>query len=157
MNEKESRTQNASSPFCRVDAALHSHFKDSVRCCIQTANPDKSLQNKSNLDKQSKQVFKLKRKQVDYRSGPQQEDAPQVLIQPIDRQRKDRFQERRHGAKQQTEVNSKPPAAETPFCRINKLLLVILPIEQKKKSSGGGGRITHDSLIKNASEKLQGG
>src|SRR6516162_6701362 len=115
MNEKESRTQYTSSPFRGINAALHSHFKDSVRRCIQTANPDKSLQNESNLDKQPKQVFKLKRKQVDYRTGAQQEDGPQILIQPIDRQRKDRFQERSHGAKQQTNVNSKPPASETPF------------------------------------------
>src|SRR6516162_4654138 len=137
MNEKESRTQYTSSPFRRVDAALHSHFKDSVRRCIQTADPDKSLQNESNLDKQPKQVFKLKRKQVDDRSDAQQKDGSQILIQPIDRQRKDRFQEGSHGAKQQTYVNSKPPAPETPFCRTDKLLLVILPIEQKKKGSSG--------------------
>src|SRR6516162_9315756 len=137
MNEKESRAQNAAGPFCGVDAALHSHFKDSFRCSIQTADPDKSLHNESNLDKQPKQVFKLKRKQVDDRSNAQQKDGSQILIQPINRQRKDRFQERSHGAKQQTNVNSKPPAPETPFCRTDKLLLVILPIEQKKKGSSG--------------------
>src|SRR5215471_7324329 len=137
MNEKESRTQNAAGPFRGINAALHSHFKDSFRRSIQTADPDKRLQDESNLDKQPKQVFKLKRKQVDDRSDAQQKDGSQILIQPIDPQRKNRFQERSHGAKQQTNVNSKPPTPEPPFCCTDKLLLVILPIEQKKKGSSG--------------------